>query len=565
MLRNNYMTSFLAADQRLSAMTTALNAVTDAVLIVSRGGSVLWLNRQAEHLTGWHTQDVTGLMLRDIFHALYPHTGEPIAQILTYAAQQTRECLILSRDGAQYMVELSAANWLDDAQQHIGHVVVFRDITGSHMVHRQVEFLTHHDPLTGLINRHAFEQQFTQLLRAPRGLRAALLYIDLDQFKWVNETLGHAVGDEMLVQVARMLERRVRGTDVLANFGGDIFSILAVQVNPYQAEQLARSVLESMRSITVGENDQRFTVTASIGVVMAESDAALAPAEFMRRADVACSIAKREGGNHLYFYAGEDDDRRAMGDMPVVEALKTALTGDALIAQFQPIYAVPGADLMAYEALLRLPSSTGELQAPAQFLSTATRYGLMPALDKWMIKHVIAQLVKTPDEQARVHLNIAGKSLDEGGLLTFITEQLRIAQVDARRLAFEVSEQDIAGRRDVVREFAQGVRQLGCAFVLDDFGTGFGSFAHLRYLPIDYLKLSDSLVATVATDPLAQALVQSAVQIARAMGRHTIAGYVENAGLLQRLAELGVDWVQGFALGKPGAYQARRAEKLKTA
>ncbi|MDH4274808.1 MAG: EAL domain-containing protein [Gammaproteobacteria bacterium] len=559
------MTTFVATEQGLSALSAALNAVSDAVLVVSRSGSVLWLNREAEHMTGWHTQDVTGLMLRDIFHALDPQSGEPIVQILSFDAQNQRECLLLSRDGAQYMVELTTSQWLDDVQQTQGHILVFRDITGSHMVHRQVEFLTHHDPLTGLINRHAFEQQFTQLMRAQRGMRVALLYIDLDQFKWVNETLGHAVGDEMLVQVARLLEKRLRGTDLLANFGGDIFSILAVHVNPHQAELLARSVLESLRSIKIGEGDQRFTVTASIGIVMADGDASVASAEFMRRADVACHIAKREGGNHLYFYVGEDDDKRVMGDMPTVEALKTALANDALLTHFQPILDLPERRLMAYEVLLRLPSSTGDVQFPDQFLPAATNHGLMPAIDKWVIKHAITHLLDTQRDIPRLHINIAGKSLDEKGLLAFITEQLRIAQVDPARLAFEVSEQDIAGRRDVVRHFAQGVRAIGCAFVLDEFGTGFGSFAHLRYLPIDYLKLSDNLVATVATDPLAQALVQSAVQIARAMGRHTIASYVENEHLLQRLGELGVDWVQGFALGAPIAQVAERRDTLKLA
>jgi diguanylate cyclase (GGDEF)-like protein len=419
---------------------------------------------------------------------------------------------------------------------------------------RALREMADHDSLTGLVNRACFIQQLDdELLRIAHGNRSsAILFIDLDQFKYVNDTLGHAAGDRLLIQVTALLKARMREQDVISRFGGDEFTILARNVTKASALGIAKTINELMRNFHFLENGQSFNIYCSIGISMIDSDDFHA-GDLIAQADIACHQAKRRGRNRLHMHEHADQDRQRMEvDVSWSQLINKALREDSFVLYYQPIIDLSGAGAEFYEVLLRMPGANGELELPSAFLPAAARFGLMLDIDRWVIAHAIEALarLRAAGRDITLSVNLSAQSFEENSVLRHIEDSLRQHNLPAQALILEITEQMAIRHLDRTREFIQSLLDVGCRFALDDFGAGFSSFSNLKNLPVDYIKISQPFIENLATDSVDQAMVKSIIQIARALGRLTVAEYVQDARTIELLREFGVDYAQGNYIDK---------------
>jgi diguanylate cyclase (GGDEF)-like protein len=419
---------------------------------------------------------------------------------------------------------------------------------------RALREMADHDSLTGLVNRACFIQQLDdELLRIAHGNRSsAILFIDLDQFKYVNDTLGHAAGDRLLIQVTALLKARMREQDVISRFGGDEFTILARNVTKASALGIAKTINELMRNFHFLENGQSFNIYCSIGISMIDSDDFHA-GDLIAQADIACHQAKRRGRNRLHMHEHADQDRQRMEvDVSWSQLINKALREDSFVLYYQPIIDLSGAGAEFYEVLLRMPGANGELELPSAFLPAAARFGLMLDIDRWVITHAIEALarLRAAGRDITLSVNLSAQSFEENSVLRHIEDSLRQHNLPAQALILEITEQMAIRHLDRTREFIQSLLDVGCRFALDDFGAGFSSFSNLKNLPVDYIKISQPFIENLATDSVDQAMVKSIIQIARALGRLTVAEYVQDARTIELLREFGVDYAQGNYIDK---------------
>ncbi|MEJ2059930.1 MAG: EAL domain-containing protein, partial [Gammaproteobacteria bacterium] len=381
-----------------------------------------------------------------------------------------------------------------------------------------------------------------------------LCYLDLDQFKLINDTSGHIAGDQLLKEVAGILQACVRKTDTLARLGGDEFGLLLSGYDLDQAIQLADTVLKHLNESSFHWDDKQFRITASIGIVSVSGNEGTME-EILSAADTACYIAKESGRNRAHVHTIDDSEvayRR--NEMLWVERIYKALDEDRFALHFQPIHPINGhgSGERFFEALLRLNNDQGPPTCPATFIPAAERFGAMPRLDRWVLGKAAATLRVHGNENPPVCLsvNLSGHSLGDEGFLAFAYDLMRDTQI-ADRLCFEITETAAIANLAQARSFIHEMKQLGCRFALDDFGSGLSSFQYLKNLHVDYLKIEGSFVSSLLNDPIDLAMVRSINEVGHAIGLQTIAEYVESAEILQTLRELGVDYAQGFHIGHP--------------
>lgn len=414
--------------------------------------------------------------------------------------------------------------------------------------------LANHDPLTGLPNRHRFVAELdTELARGTTtGARGALFFIDLDQFKYVNDTCGHASGDHLLTLAAQQLRYALRPEDLLARFGGDEFVVLAREVSRHEAKALALKVLELMRGLKHVERDRIFHLQCSIGVV-AFHGSRLTSHELIAQADIACQSAKTHGRNRveLYSQAGKQSEQISK-DLTLMNRLRDALEHDRFELHYQPLMHIRSGDIKHYEALLRLPTETG-LVAPDVFLPAAVRFGLMAEIDRWTLRHAVRALaaIQGTHEAIKLAVNVSGFAFEDEGLASYLRTVLAEHGVPGERIVLEITEQ-LAVRFAANTERRIGaLRELGCQLAIDDFGSGYSSFSYLKHLPVDYLKIDGSFIKALPRDRVDQAMVRMVAEVARAAGIQTVAEYVQSAATLDLLAKYGIDYAQGYYIGKP--------------
>ena len=439
-------------------------------------------------------------------------------------------------------------------------------VTALHERDRKLHRLANHDSLTGLVNRHRFSEQLIEELENAdfENGHSALLFIDLDQFKYINDTLGHAAGDRLLVQAARRLESTVRKHDVVSRFGGDEFTILLRGLSREDAESICESLVQDMRDHLFVEDGHSFSIPCSIGVTMIRSNR-FTPAELMAQADMACHDAKACGRNRFNFYEPSSRDQQQMeADVGWSQKIQKALADNALVVHFQPIVDLDRGEPAHYEVLLRLPDENGELVPPDAFLPAAHRFGLMTDIDRWVIRNALERLagVRTRYGDIRFTLNVSGNIFEDTDLLAFIREHLQKNDLPPDALILEITEQ-IAVRNMINATEQMGkLIDLGCKFAIDDFGAGYSSFDYLKSLPVHYIKIDGAFIRNICDDIIDQTIVRSICEIARASGKQTIAEYVQDADTLALLGELGVDYAQGFYIGKPSPRLRRRSITL---
>ena len=426
-----------------------------------------------------------------------------------------------------------------------------------------IHHLAFHDHLTGLVNRHEFDRRLKEALRSAREGEHAhvLLYLDLDQFKVINDTCGHQAGDQLLRQLAVVLREKVRSNDTLARLGGDEFGLLLESCPLEQAHQIAEGIREAVANFRFIWQDKTFSVGVSIGMTPITSDARGVD-EVLSAADVACYTAKDLGRNRVHVYLDDDSELlRRHNEMRWVSRIKQALEDERFVLYRQSMQALEAnSHLHSHsEFLLRMVGDDGEIILPGAFIPAAERYGIMTLLDRWVVKSVIEYLAglyrQTPDANklGTFFVNLSGASLNDAAFFSYIGEQLRVNELPPELLCFEITETAAISNLHLAVDFIHGIRSLGCQFALDDFGSGLSSFSYLKAMPVDYLKIDGGFVRDITSDPMNYAIVQAVNEIGHVAGLRTIAEFVEDDAVLSTLQDIGVDLAQGYGIARPMA------------
>lgn len=558
----------LFREKELAQVT--LHSIGDAVITTDINGHIEYFNPMAEALTAWSQHDAKGLPLTTVFRIFHEETRQIVSDPVQVALQAEKSVelpqntVLITRDGRELGIDDSAAPIRDRNGQIVGAVLVFRDVTHQRQLTRQVAWQAIHDPLTGLVNRREFEQQLENALASAMESTQthALCYIDLDQFKIVNDTCGHVAGDELLRQVTSLLQTRIRKTDILARLGGDEFGLLLHQCPLEQAEPIADLLRENIQTFRFVWEDKTFTIGASIGLVPINAQSGDL-ASVLIAADAACYAAKNNGRNRIQvFHPNDQALQQHQNEINWVVRLQAALAQNQFCLYAQQIapIAEPNTATEHYEILLRLHDAAGGLVPPMAFIPAAERYNLMHQIDRWVIRTVfqnwaVLQPPKHPPASVvkpRVYaINLSGSSLNDDGFIAFLQDQLTNYAVPPQLLCFEITETAAIANFTKATQFIQTLRNLGCRFALDDFGIGMSSFAYLKHLPVDYLKIDGSFVKDIVDDPIDDAMVAAISHIGQVMGLKTIAEFVENDAILARLKTHGVDYAQGYGIAKP--------------
>ncbi|MCW8889878.1 MAG: EAL domain-containing protein [Sedimenticola sp.] len=542
-----------------------LSSIADAVITTDINGNISYMNVVAEKLTGWRLSEALQLPLARVFHVA-GEEGASLMKAIDACLQTGRlpkvqrlELELIHRYGVGVAVEESVAPIRDERQQIHGVVVVFRDVSQARRLAAQVSWQASHDTLTGLYNRGSFDSKLDELLQDARetGLMHSMLYLDLDQFKIVNDTCGHVAGDELLRQIASKLSNHVRADDTLARLGGDEFGVLLSDCSEAVAQRIANQMRQSIMDFRFGWEEKSFVIGVSIGVVTitAESESV---ERVLSAADTACYAAKDGGRNQVHLYrsnAGEAAQRQ--GEMRWVSRIHSALEDDRFMLYAQAIVPVePQPDQSGhYEVLIRMLDESGDLVPPGAFIPAAERFGLMPRIDRWVVRQVF-NLIQNDYEALvmggfRFAINLSGGSVNDEDTLLFISQKMSEYRIPAGMISFEITETAAIANLSSATHFIRTLKKAGCRFSLDDFGSGLSSFAYLKNLPVDYLKIDGAFVRDIVDDPIDHAMVQAIHQIGQVMGLKTIAEFVETDQALDRLREIGVDYAQGYGIARP--------------
>ena len=550
----------LQTEKELFRVTLA--SIGDAVITTDANARVTYLNAVAERLTGWTDEAANGHPLTDVFRILDEVTRERVDDLVMHClyGETTvgpgKRSLLVCRDESELSVDMSMASIRDSDDKSIGVVLVFRDVTEERKLTQQLAHQATHDTLTGLVNRREFERRVIQLLSsAGAHTPHALLYLDLDQFKVVNDMCGHVAGDDLLRQIAALLRTRLRATDTLARLGGDEFGVLLEHCPLDDAERIANSLRELLQSFRFGWSDKSFTVGVSIGLVPI-TQAGETLAGVFSAADNSCYAAKDKGRNRVHIYQPDDTvlAERA-SEMRWMPRIQQALAEERFRLYYQPIVSIGAAAFAGTrgEILVRMLDDDGRIVLPEIFLPAAERYGLMLALDRWVVRRSLRVLSAKLNggQDVTFAINISGRSLGAPSFLEFVTEQIAASRVPPHKVCFEITETSAIAELAHALRFIETLKALGCQFALDDFGTGLSSFSYLKTLSVDYLKIDGGFVRGLAESETDHAIVTAVHHIGHIMGIRTIAEWAESDVILEKLRQIGVDYAQGNALGEP--------------
>ncbi|HEX5757861.1 MAG TPA: EAL domain-containing protein [Thermoanaerobaculia bacterium] len=590
----------LYRESELAEVTLA--SIGDGVIRTDADGTVDYVNPVAERLTGWSSVEAVGKPVAEVFSLFDEMTRRPLDGPVERCLEENRvvespgHALLVRSDGMEFSVRDSAAPIRDGDGRLVGSVLVFKDVTQLRGLEREMIYLASHDALTGLINRREFESRLKRALRSARNQRRihALLYLDLDEFKVVNDTCGHLAGDELLKQITALLRSRVRRIDTLARLGGDEFGVLLEDCPLTQARQIAEELRGTVREFRFRWKDQIFEIGVSIGLVPINATSGDL-ANLLSAADAACYVAKEKGRNRVHEYEADDTlVAERYGEMQWIHRIHRAFEDRLFRLYYQPIQPIgakafaPGSGQslgvpsgarqrdgllgakasapgsghgpgggpeILCEVLIRMLDDRGRVLSPAAFISAAERYHLIGTVDRWVVRTALRALAEAQRRDCSKRLlfaiNLSGQSLSDDSFLDYVVGQLVESGVDSRRICFEITETAAISKLDGATRFIKVLKEMGCRFVLDDFGSGLSSFAYLRDLPVDFLKIDGEFVKNMVEDPVKRALVESINQIGHVIGVLTIAEWVENRATLDALKQIGVDYAQGYWIAKP--------------
>jgi diguanylate cyclase (GGDEF)-like protein/PAS domain S-box-containing protein len=558
-----HVANALFHEKELAEVT--LHSIGDAVVTTDAHAVIEYINPVAEELTGWTLAEARGRPLAEVFNIVNGSTREPQTNPAEKCLKEQRivglenNTVLIRRDGQEVLIEDSAAPVRDRKGDVIGAVMVFFDATHTRNMPHLLSYQATHDALTGLINRREFERRLVALLESARiaGKHHALLYLDLDQFKVVNDTCGHAAGDKLLRLLTYALKSRVRDADSLARLGGDEFGVLLEACSLEPALALAEGLRRIVKEFHFVWQDKTFEIGVSIGLVPITPESA-SVTELLSEADAACYAAKDKGRDRIQVYQpGDAELARRHGEMRWVARLNEALAQNRFRLYYQTILALNshGSGPRA-ELLLRLQEEDGGIVPPAAFLPAAERFNLMPAIDRWVIRQAFEELARVrrrhPGRPRSVcSINLSGASLNDEKFLDFVNEQFLRSGMEPPGVCFEITETAAIANLDQAIAFMEALKRKGCCFALDDFGSGMSSFVYLKHLPVSYLKISGAFILNIVANPVDRAIVDAICRIGQVMDIKTIAEFVENDAILEKLRELCVDYAQGYAISHP--------------
>jgi diguanylate cyclase (GGDEF)-like protein/PAS domain S-box-containing protein len=552
--------NLLTREKELAEIT--LHSIGDAVITTDRHGNVEYLNPVAEEYTGWNNANAKGRHIHEVFNIVHGFTREPADNPIMQCLAENRvvglgsNSVLLSRNGNEYHVEDSAAPIHDSRKNVVGAVMVFYDISSSATRSHLFAHYATHDALTGLANRREFERLLTELLtRAHRDKEQhAFCYIDLDQFKIVNDTCGHIVGDKLLRQLTWLLQQQTRNSDKLARLGGDEFGLLLENCELDRAHKIAEQLRDVVHNFRFTWEDKIFEIGCSIGLVPITTDT-VSPAEALAEADAACYVAKEKGRNRVQIYQPDNIElARRHGEMQWVSRLKQALDENRLLLYVQDIQPLDTSHQPHREVLIRLQERDGGIIPPNSFIPAAERYNMMPAIDRWVITNTfrIMQAHNSHEKDIVYNINLSGTSItDNDKLFEFIIQQYKLYQIKPQQVCFEITETAAVQNLSSAVKLIQSLKAEGFYFALDDFGSGLSSFMYLKNLPVDHLKINGSFVRDMTRNKIDFAMVQSINNIGHVLGLKTIAEFVESDEIIELLKNLGVDYAQGYAISRP--------------
>ena len=542
-----------------------LQSIGDGVITTDAKGLIDYINPVAQELIGLDMRGVRGQPIDEIMTIINENTRAAVENPVTRCLSEGRvitlaeNSVLITREGDEVPIQDSAAPIRDRIGNIIGSVMVFHDVSKESRLFRQLSYQASHDALTGLINRNEFENCLVSSLDSAHnnpGHSHALLYLDLDQFKVVNDTFGHIAGDELLRQIAELVKANIRSTDIVARLGGDEFGILLERCTEERAVEVAEAIRGAVEAHRFTWQESFTAARCSIGVVMISQESPDV-ASVMSSADVACYSAKDMGRNQVHLYQGSDASMRHE-EMKWVSRITNAVEENRLELFYQPIIGIGKDNANSrghYELLLRMRDENGNIINPDQFIPAAERYNLMSTLDRWVIHEALSQLADRNPESKTAHftlaINLSGTSLSEDRFLDFVVDELEKQQLPEGAICFEITETAAISNLSRVIHFMQSLKKLGCKFSLDDFGSGLSSFTYLKNLPVDYLKIDGQFIRNVAEDSVDESMVKAINEVGRAMGIETIAERVETKEVLDKLSELGVEYAQGYYIARP--------------
>ncbi|RKQ95840.1 PAS domain S-box-containing protein/diguanylate cyclase (GGDEF)-like protein [Kushneria sinocarnis] len=554
-----------ALQEETERLQVTLSSIGDGVIATDDQARINFMNPTAEGMTGWSLEQARHHAIESIFNVVSDGTEHevplvnPVRECLQRSSVFSREddLVLIGREGERFDVNATAAPVRADGGRVLGAILVFQNVSRARELQRSLSFTASHDALTGIFNRARFEQVIEEALgRARReGSRDVLCMIDLDRFKVVNDSAGHVAGDHLLTEVSALLGRHVRHQDILARLGGDEFGLLLIDCTLDQARQVADKLIELICALRFVWEGNIYDIGASIGMVAIEAETTTF-GELLGKADIACYAAKRAGRNRSStFEPGQQEVEREHRDIFMAAGLREAIEADRFVLYSQRIMHLhEGAgEGEHHEILLRMQDKDEVLVPPGAFIPVAERYGMMAAIDCWVIEQLLCrrgeEIATCPTLQ--LSINLSANSLSDATFLPWLLALMGRSPVPPGQLIFEITETALMNHVSMASEAITALRELGCRVALDDFGSGLSSFSYLQSFSVDLVKIDGAFVRNVCSNELDQVIVDSINQIAHRLGAATVAEFVENAATLERIRDMGVDYVQGYHVAMP--------------
>jgi diguanylate cyclase (GGDEF)-like protein/PAS domain S-box-containing protein len=548
-----------------------LASLGEAVISTDADGRLEYMNPMAERLTGCTTTEARGLSSNLPFSIVDGVTGETNDRLVDQSLRKgvtLNDQILVRRDSSEVAVSVTGAPLHSDGEA-TGAVLVLRDVTIEREFVARLSWQASHDALTGLANRREFEARLEKALDALSRKPSAhsLMFLDLDQFKVVNDTCGHAAGDQLLKQISDLLQenlpiQNLQTHGLLARLGGDEFGVLLEDCDVNSAAAVAERLRLAVQELRFVWNGCVFNISASIGLVHVAEPGTIE--ETLRAADMACYMAKEKGRNRVHIYYPSDSELvQRVEEMTWVQKIRNGLDERRFCLFAQEIRALNKDEPRHshIELLLRLRDEDGKLIQPGSFMPAAERYGLMPLIDRWVVRNAFALIASrlSGSEPARLSscaINLSGATFGDNDFVDYVRRQFEIHQVPPGMICFEITETSAITNLPSAKQFIQALKKLGCRFSLDDFGTGMSSFSYLKHLPVDIIKIDGGFVTEMLNSKIDRAMIEMIVHIARVMGKSTVAEFVESNEILETLREIGVDYAQGYAIGKPLPFES---------
>lgn len=551
-------------------LSAAMDSVTNGLIMTDAAGCLCYLNPVAEEMCGWVMDEVRGQPVNRLLTLMDARQQRPVedpVQRCLAEAQVVRPpgyVHLLHRAGGDFTVEVTVTPVMTDAGELLGTAVVLNDVTRLHGLARLVDHRDSHDPITGLENRSAFEGHLLDAIEEARreDLHHVFCHLDVDNFRMVNDVCGHQGGDQLLQQLAQLLARRIRRSDILARLGGDEFGLLLQNCRLLKAEQIAEGLRRAVQTFRFDWEGDEVNVTLSIGLVPISNETRRM-GKVLSAADLACYMAKDLGRNRIHVFASDDSVlAHRHGEKQWLIRIRNALSQDRLLLYYQPTAALGKRHQESYgEILLRMLGDDNSIITPGAFLPVAEHFQLMPEIDRWVVHNALRLLAEGVGVLPGVDIcgiNLSGQSLNDESFMGFVEEEIEGIGVDYRRICFEISEATVLANMGRSIRFMRTLRERGCKFALDDFGSGFSSFSYLKNLPIDFLKIDGIFLRNIVSDSIDQAMVETINGMGHALGLVTVAKFTRDAKALKVLSELGVDYAQSFEVARPEPLEPHR-------